>query len=415
MRKIPRNVVWLGIVSFLTDLSSEMILPVILPLYMKSVLPPSIALPVIGLIEGVAEAVASLLKLVSGWLSDLLKRRKALVIAGYVVSACVKPLFAVASVWWHFLVIRFSERTGKGIRTAPRDALLAASVSPENRGISFGFHRALDTAGAFLGLLTALILVWALRMEPKDFKLLFFISFIPGILAVVVLAAAVRELAPPAKEKRSGPLVLTRPFIAYLIVIGIFTLGNSSDAFLVLRASDLFAGEGHAPERATLLVLCLMLAMNAVDAGLATWFGSLSDRLGRRNVLAFSFGIYALVYLGIALATQAWMLWALFALYGFYYAASHGAMTAFVADLVPDEGRGRAYGLFHTVVGIVALPASLIMGILYKILPKPQRMELAFVFGAALALIATVLLFVLVRSPKVTSHAEPTPNNAPGA
>ena len=411
MRKIPRNVVWLGIVSFLTDLSSEMVLPVILPLYMKTFVPPQ----AMGIIEGTAEAVASLLKLASGWLSDVLKKRKALVIAGYLTSSIMKPLFAIATSWWHFLIIRFMERTGKGIRTAPRDALLAASVSPENRGISFGFHRALDTAGAFMGLLTALLVVWLWKMEPKDFTILFYISFVPGILAVIVLAVAVREFAPPVpkmqKEKQSGPVVLNRPFIAYLVVTGVFTLGNSSDAFLVWRAKDLFTDAGHADHIANMLVLCLMLAMNAVDASLATWFGSLSDRLGRRNVLAFSFSIYALVYLGIAFATHAWMLWILFAVYGLYYGASHGAQTAFVADLIPDEARGRAYGLFHTIVGIMAFPASAIMGVLYKVF-GPQA---AFSFGAVLAVIAVVLLFTIVQRPKAITPAQPELNNVPGA
>ncbi len=413
MRKIPRNVVWLGIVSFLTDLSSEMILPVILPLYMKAVLPGNIAAEAMGLIEGAAEAVASLLKLVSGWLSDVLKKRKAIVIVGYATSSVMKPLFAIATAWWHFLIFRFMERTGKGIRTAPRDALLAASVSPENRGISFGFHRALDTAGAFMGLLTALLVVWIWEMEPKDFTILFYISFIPGILAVVVLVTAVREFAPPAakaaKENSKGPLILNRPFIAYLVVTGIFTLGNSSDAFLVWRAKDLFTDAGHADHVANMLVLCLMLAMNAVDASLATWFGSLSDRLGRRGVLAFSFSIYALVYFGIAFATQSWMLWILFAVYGLYYGASHGAQTAFVADLVPDEGRGRAYGLFHTIVGIMALPASAIMGVLYKVFgPK-----WAFSFGAVLAAIAVVLLLTIVRKTPAIEPTQPELNNVP--
>ncbi len=390
MRKIPRNVFFLGLVSFLTDLSSEMIIPVVLPLFMKA---RGIALPMIGLVEGIAESTASLLKLASGWLSDRLRRRKALVTVGYAVSTVAKPLFALAGAWWQFLTIRFGERIGKGIRTAPRDALVASSVSPDSRGISFGFHRAMDTAGAFFGLLTALILVSVLKLEPAKFHLLFVIAFLPAFLAVMVVVFFVRERASPGptdeerKNRSMGPL--SPQFKCYLVIAGLFTLGNSSDAFLTLRAGPDSAGYS-AP-----FVILLMLVMNATYASLATPLGGLSDRVGRRNILAGSFAIYAGVYFGLAFARSNWLLWPLFAIYGIYYAMSQGALRAMVADLVPDVRRGTAYGLFHMVVGIAAVPASLVMGLLWKGL----GVEYAFSFGAILALAAAVLLVVLIREP----------------
>jgi MFS family permease len=396
MRRISRNVFFLGVVSFLSDLSSDMVMPVVLPLFMRSQLGPA-ALPIIGLVEGLGDSAASLLRLLSGWLSDVFRKRKAIVIVGYSVSTLVKPVFALAGAWWHFLTLRFAERTGKGIRTAPRDALLAASVSPETRGISFGLQRAMDTAGAFCGVLSALILVWALSLEPKSFRPLFLISFFPGLLAVIVLALFVSEKAPAApaeKGKGVSRFAFSRAFYYYLTVAGIFALGNSSDAFLVLRAKDLLTDVGRSATQATLLPFCLLLAMNAVDASLATWVGSLSDRIGRRSILVASFGIYALVYFGLAFADREWMLWVLFAVYGLYYATSHGLMKAIVADFVPDEGRGSAFGLFHMVTGIVALPASLIMGALYYKVGAAW----AFSFGASLALVAAVLLLFMPRS-----------------
>ncbi len=388
-RKISRNVVALGLVSFFTDLSSEMIIPVVLPLFMKA---QGIAFPVIGLIEGVAESTASLLKLVSGWLSDRLGKRKALVAIGYGVSTVAKPLFAVAGVWWHFLAIRFSERIGKGIRTAPRDALVAASAAEGTRGVSFGLHRALDTAGAFMGLLSALVLVWVLKMEPQDFRLLFVIAFIPALVAVLLVILFVREATPPAGEDTAGEARaggrLGPQFKWYLLIAGLFTLGNSSDAFLVLRAD---AVGFSAP-----FVIMLMLVMNAVEAVLATPIGSLSDRVGRKPILAGAFLVYAAVYFGLAfVGGKAW-LWPLFAVYGVYYAMAEGGFRAMVADLAPANVRGLAYGLFHLVVGLAAVPASVIMGWLWD----RVGVQYAFSFGAALAFVAMVLLLAVIRVPK---------------
>lgn len=393
MKKLPRNISVLGLVSFLTDLSSEMIIPVILPLYMQAL---GVALPMIGLVEGAAESASSLLKLASGWFSDRIGKRKSLVGIGYLISSLSKPLFALAGVWWHFLGIRLIERTGKGIRTAPRDALIAASVDEHSRGVSFGFHRAMDTAGAFLGLLSALLLVWVLKMEPEDFAPLFVIAFIPAIIAVIILFVFAREKAPTVNnvdEPADGP-VFSSQYKLYILIVGLFTLGNSSDAFLAIRAND----AGLSPPK----VIGLMLVMNAVYASLATWFGGLSDRISRRGVLTVSFIIYAGVYFAIAFATEGWLLWPIFAIYGLYYALSRGALRAMVADMVIDRARGKAYGFFNMVQGIVAVPSSVIMGALWEYLGMPY----AFSFGAALALIAALLLALFIREPSRNGKAD---------
>jgi len=388
MPRIPRNVFFLGVVSFLTDLSSEMIIPVILPLYMRA---QGVTLPAIGLIEGVAESTASLLKYASGWLSDRLRRRKALVAAGYAVSTVAKPLFALAGTWWHFLAIRFAERTGKGIRSAPRDALLAASVGAEARGASFGFHRAMDTAGAFFGLLSALVLVWVLRLEPAGFRPLFIVAFIPAACAVLVMVFLVREKRPggaQAPDAPARPVPLGPRFKWYLLAVGVFTLGNSSDAFLALRAQSAGFSAPH--------IILLMLVMNGVYALLATHLGRLSDVLGRVRMLAAGFAVYAGVYLGLAFVGAGWALWPLFAVYGLYYALSEGALRALVADLVPEQARGAGYGLLHMVVGVSAVPASVIMGWLWK----TGGVGPAFSFGAGMALVAAALLLGFVRKPR---------------
>ena len=386
-RKIPRNVFFLGVVSFLTDLSSEMIIPVILPIFMRA---KGISLPAIGAIEGVAESAASLLKLASGWLSDRLKRRKSLVAVGYVVSTLAKPLFAFSGVWWHFLTIRFAERAGKGIRTAPRDALVAASTRPETWGLSFGFHRAMDTAGAFFGLLSAVALVWVFKLEPEQYRPLFLIAFVPAALAVGVIVFCVREHVPSQAHEKAAvherQEKLGRRFTWYLLVVGVFTLGNSSDAFLALRASSI----GYSIPA----VILLMLLMNAVDAALATHLGGLSDRIGRKHMLAVGFVVYSFVYLGLAFVENKWLLIPLFAAYGLYYAISRAAFRAMVADLAPSTARGMAYGLFHMVVGIAALPASVMVGFLWK----KMGAAYAFSFGAALAFLAAILLLMMPRN-----------------
>lgn len=353
---VPRNVRVLGLVSLLTDASSEMIYPV-LPLFLANVLHAPVS--VIGLIESIAEATASLTKVFSGWLSDRLGRRKTLVAIGYTLSNLVKPLLAISPSWPVVLVLRFADRFGKGIRTAPRDALIADSGQAQTRGRDFGYHRALDTLGAAIGPLVA----WSvLSLSPDGYRTIFLISAIPGTIAILIVIFAVRDRAPAkgqAGETRP-PLALRhlgRPFAVFTVLSGIFALGNSSDALLVLRAQDLGV--------AAAIIPLMYFVFNLVGAALATPFGHLSDRVGRRRVIVGGFLGYALVYLGFSLAHSPLAPWLLFAAYGVPYALTEGMTRAYVVDLVCPDCRGTAIGGYTFVLGLAALPASAAAGLLW--------------------------------------------------
>jgi MFS family permease len=396
--------VWVvTLTSFLTDVSSEMLFT-LLPLYLSNVLGARTS--VIGLIEGVAETTASLLKLVSGWLSDRLGRRKGLAVAGYALSTAVKPLLLLASSWTWVLAVRFGDRVGKGIRTAPRDALVADSTAAEVRGLAFGVHRAGDTAGAVVGLVVALAVVWAgqgaaAQLARSTFFTLVLLSVPPAVLAVLGLALAARDVpvhghasGSEAEASRSGFATLPFRFRAFLGVVILFTLGNSSDAFLVLRAQ-------HAglPLRG---VLGMMISFNLVYALASGPAGALSDRLGRRWLILGGWLIYGAIYLGFTGVTAGWQVWVLMTLYGLYYALTEGVAKAYVADIVPAELRGRAYGLYNAAIGLTALPASLIAGILWQGIGPWHGFGPAapFLFGAGMALLAAVLgLAVLPAGP----------------
>jgi MFS family permease len=386
MLGFSRNVFVLGVVSFLTDVSSEMIYWV-LPLFLANVLRADKS--IIGLIEGIAETTASLLKIFSGWLSDRLGKRKALVFLGYTLSTIAKPLLYLATAWQHVLGIRFADRLGKGLRTAPRDAIIADSSPAEQTGRSFGFHRAMDTAGAIIGpAIALLVLAWAgTRMtEEGSYRLLFLLAFIPALAAIATIFF-VTEIAPRGRGTAPSLTLrgLDQRFKAFLLITVLFTLGNSSDAFLILRSQN--AGVAIA------LVPLLGIVMNTTYTLLATPAGVLSDRLGRRKVIIAGWTLYGLVYLGFALANAAWMPWLLFAVYGVYYAATEGVGKALVADLVPSEQRGTAYGVYNAAVGISALPASVIAGLLWDAISPAAP----FFFGASLALLAAVLFVWWVR------------------
>ena len=390
LRSLPRNVWAVSLTSFFMDISSEMVLNV-LPLFLSNVL--GVRITLIGVIEGVAEATASLLKVFSGWLSDRLGGRKWLAVAGYGISALAKPFFLFAGSWVAVLGARWADRVGKGVRTAPRDALVADSIRPEQRGLAFGFHRASDTAGAVLGLLIALGVVWAVQSSALDlevgtFRTLVWISLVPAVLAVLSLALGARDV--PAKGTGKAPVVtikgLGRRFGVFMLIVGLFDLGNSSDAFLVLRAQERGLN--------VLGVLGMLVTFNIVYTVLSTPAGSLSDRVGRRKIIVGGWLVYALIYLGFALAQAGWQVWALYAVYGVYYALAYGTSKALVADIVPAQMRGTAYGTYNAVLGALDLPASLIAGVLWRGVGAWQGFGpwAPFAFGAALSLVAAILM-----------------------
>lgn len=384
LKTLPRNVWAATATSFLTDVSSEMLLT-LLPLFLANVLGTPTAL--IGLIEGIAETTSSLLKLASGWLSDRLSSRKWLAVAGYGISAVSKPFLYFASTWGGVLLVRFADRVGKGIRTSPRDALIADSIQPEHRGLAFGLHRAGDTAGAVLGLTLALIVVLATQAESvaltrETFQTLVIVSTIPALLAVAVLIGYASDVR---SEKKASALRLSlagfnSDFKYFLLVIAVFTLGNSADAFLVLRAQE--------RGLSVVGITAMLITFNLVYAVLSGPLGAWSDKVGRRRLIVGGWLAYGLIYLGFAGANTGWQIWLVYALYGIYYAAVEGTAKAFVADLVPSEKRGTAYGLYNAVVGLMALPASLLAGILWQVFGPAAP----FLSGAVLALIAVVML-----------------------
>jgi len=392
----------LGAVSLLTDVSSEMVYPVN-PVFITQVLgaPPW----AVGIIEGIAESEASLLKLYSGWLSDRKGYRKPFALAGYGVAAFAKPLIALATSWGHVLLARVLDRMGKGIRSAPRDALIAENCAPELRGRAFGFHRSMDTAGAVIGPFLGYLLLQS-NSTPQHLRWLYLIAFIPALLGVLVLAFFVREKVTRGRNNDLGgqaqpEAVLRSRFLPslsdfrtlspayrwYLLVVGIFSLGNSSDAFLLLRAGDMGVDPRH--------LLLLYATFNVVEALLAYGAGSLTDRIGRRPVVAAGYLVFAAVYLGFALLHGPAAVWGLFMGYGLYYTFTQGAQRALAADLARPERRAADLGMFHMIVGLCALPASLAAGWLYTLF-KPAP----FLLGAGAAALATTLLVARPTSAK---------------
>ena len=392
LRALPRNVWAVSLTSFFMDISSEMVIN-ILPLFLSNVL--GVGTGVIGLIEGTAEATASLLKVFSGWLSDRLQARKWLAVAGYGISALVKPFFYFANAWTTVLAVRWADRVGKGIRTAPRDALVADSIDEGQRGLAFGFHRAADTGGAVLGLLIALGVVWAAQSASVElgrhtFQVVVLASLVPAVLAVISLALGAQDVS--ASGRRERPVIrfkgLGRPFLVFMVIVGLFDLGNSSDAFLVLRAQERGLN--------VLGILGMLITFNVVYTLVSTPAGSLSDRMGRRKVIIGGWLAYAAIYLGFAVAGAGWHVWVLYALYGVYYGLAYGTSKAMVADLVPVELRGTAYGTYNATLGLLDFPASFIAGLLWQGVGPWSGLgpSAPFFFGAALALSAAVLMIV---------------------
>jgi MFS family permease len=376
LRRIPRNVWVTGWVSFFMDVSSEMVYPLV-PLFLSSSLGASKS--VIGLIEGIAEAAASVLKLFSGALADRFGKHKLLMGLGYGISTVSRPLLALATGWGVVLISRFTDRVGKGIRTAPRDAIIAASTPPERLGLAFGFHRALDTAGAVVGPAVALLI---LAVWVADYRLVFWLSIVPGVLAVALIVFFITAdgPAPLMKTKFSWSLHgFDARFVGFIVVVGLFSLGNSSNAFLILKAEH----AGISPA----WISGVYLAFNAAYVLVSIPGGVLADRIGMRPVIAGSFVLFAAVYTGFALADTLWPIAGLFVLYGVYMGLTEGVQRAYLATLVPNERKATGFGLYHMVVGVAILPASLLAGFLWDHVSPAAP----FWFGAALAALAAVL------------------------
>jgi MFS family permease len=428
LRGITRNVVALGVVSLLTDISSELLIYVV-PLFLANVLAATPT--IIGIVEGVAESVAAFVKLGSGALSDRIGRRTVLVGAGYSASVAAKALYVVATAWPVVLVARVGDRIGKGIRTAPRDALIADSTAPESRGRAFGLHRAMDTTGAVIGVALAALIVGAVQgddttLQGDTFRLLALAALIPGVLALVAIAVGVRDVPRPvpvpvpgaepvpvpvaepvpaptparelAAEPPPGPVAapastagLWRGFPAafwiFVAASGLFTLGNSSDAFIALRSQALGVSVRD--------LLVIVIAFNIVDALVAWPVGALSDRIGRRRLIAIAWSLYAITYAGLALAGSPSAVLPLWLLYGAYYGVNEAVGRALVADLARPELRATAYGILNAVTGLAILPASIVAGLLWDRLGQPAP----FWFGAACAAGGLALL-AFVRPPR---------------
>ncbi len=386
LKGLTPNVARLGVVSFLADVSSEMLYP-ITPIFLTAVLGAPVA--AVGLIEGVAEATSSLLKAFAGKLSDMSGRRRPFVFAGYLISAAAKPLIALAAGWGLVLSARVADRFGKGLRTSPRDALLADSIDPSLRGRAFGWHRAMDTLGAVLGPLIALLFIAWLQ---DDLRSVFLIAAIPGVLGALTVLFVRERRRPPATAAQTSIAwrSLPVPFRRYLIAWGAFSIANSSDVFLILKAKEV----GFA----TTTVVLAYAFYNLVYALASPVLGHLSDGIGRRRILSGGLLVFAAVYAGFAMASEAWQVWALFAAYGLYTAATDGVGKALAVDLVPDAIRAGAIGLLATVTGIAALIASSAAGMLWSLV-GPWA---AFGFGAFGALAGAALL-ARVRASEATS------------
>ena len=419
MSKIPRPVWLLGWASLFTDAGTEMIYP-LLPMYLSRVLGASAMS--LGVIEGVAEGINSLLKVLSGYWSDR-ARRKPIVIAGYALSSLARPLIVLTRSWPHVLLIRVLDRTGKGIRGAPRDAMLAEFATPATRGRIFGFHRAMDHTGAILGPLVATAILY---FAPEQYRLVFGLTIIPGALAVWMLflvpendkiggaglngpprgpqpfdklrvapsivegqGSAPHQAEIPPVQPSASPTKLPKRLWAFLGVLLVFSLGNSADACLLLRLGDALGGVTYVP--------LLWAGIHVVKASLSTWGGGLSDRLGRKKVIVIGWTIYAVVYLGFASSPGPVALICWFLLYGTYFGFAEGAEKALIADLTPRGRQGTAFGYYNAAVGVGALVASVAFGFLY------QRFGpgVAFGTGSALAGLAAVLLLALPTDAKM--------------
>jgi len=379
---ISKNVFVLGLVSFFNDMASEMIYPLV-PIFLTSILGAPVA--VVGLVEGIVESTASILKVISGWLSDKWRKRKPFVVLGYSFSAVSKILLSLAYSWPFVLVARFIDRFGKGTRTSARDALIAESSENSVRGRSFGFHRALDTLGAVVGPLLALL---AIHFLDNKFRLIFFLAFIPAFIGILLLLFFVKE---KGKEVNSSSPFrfnwhnLDSSFKIFLLISFIFALGNSSDAFLILRAQNLGLS--------VILVVLAYVLFNFTYAIFSTPAGIISDKIGPEKVLLVGFLLFSAVYLFFGLAHSSLLLWFLFPIYGIYMALTEGVGKAYISNLVPEEKSGTAFGIYQTTIGLCTFFASLIAGLLWTYI----GVGAPFILGSSMAVISAFLFVVLKK------------------
>jgi MFS family permease len=385
-RGFNKNVVITGLVSFFMDLSSEMVYPLV-PLFLANVLGADKA--VIGLIEGIAESTASILKVFSGWLSDRIGSRKWLMAAGYGLAVLSRPIMAISLSWREVLASRFVDRLGKGVRTAPRDAILAESTETAYLARAFSLHRSMDTLGAVVGPLTAFFI---LGLFQNNYRLVFWMSIIPGIIAVLLIIFFITEKGKERTLAAERPRLTLRHFNwrfrIFIVIAAIFAFGNSSDAFLILKAQQ----TGIQPTLIPIVYLTfnLLYALSAIPAGMA------ADRFGKRRIILLGFILFSLVYYGFAVTEDSRGIWGLFVLYGIFMGLTEGIQKAYLATIIPPDFKATAFGVYNTVVGLATLPASIIGGWLWDAFSSSAT----FYFGSAMAAVAAVLFVAFISTAK---------------
>lgn len=384
--RFGKNIFFAGLVSFFMDVSSEMIYPLV-PLFLANVLGVNKSL--IGLIEGIAESTASLLKVFSGWFSDHAGHRKYLMAIGYTISVLSRPIMATANIWQYIFAARFTDRLGKGIRTAPRDALIAESAQETHLARAFSFHRAMDTAGAVVGPALAFFF---LHVFGNDYRKIFWLSMVPAGIAVLVILIFIQEKKKTTPARADRPKFTIRCFDwkvkFFLTITTVFALGNSSDVFLILRAGQLGVPTVMIP--VVYLVFNLVYSLSAVPAGIA------ADKFGRKRVILLGFLLFSALYYGFAIARTSVAIWILFGLYGLFMGLTEGIQKAFLATIIPPDFKATAFGVYATFVGMATLPASLIGGWLWDHVSPSAT----FYFGASTAMIAAVLFAVMIMMAK---------------
>jgi MFS family permease len=381
-----RNVFFTGLVSFFMDISSEMIYPLV-PIFLASVL--GVNKSVIGLVEGVAESTASILKVFSGWFSDRIGHRKNMMIVGYGISVLSRPIIATANLWQHVFASRFTDRLGKGIRTAPRDAIIAESTKATHLARAFSFHRSMDTMGAVVGPTIALIFIGIFN---NDYRKIFWFSIIPGAIAVLLIILFIKEKKDNLQFHGEKPRLTFKYFdwkVKFFILIAtLFAMGNSSDVFLILRAQQIGIPTLMIP--AVYLLFNLVYSLSAIPAGIA------ADKFGRKRIILLGFLLFALLYYGFAVAEDTTTIWVLFGLYGLFMGLTEGIQKAFLAGIIPQDFKATAFGIYGTFVGLAMFPASLIGGLLWDYVSPSAT----FYFGSLTAAVAATLFVIFIAKIK---------------